>query len=143
LIVLFSPSRVLGKTVDKVVAEVQCPILQQFCTCIMSFQDGYFKGIETFPIHSLQHPNLHEELDYFHVSICSSIVQKRIVTIISFVVSLKAVEDLEENVILVITNSNHQRCPSIIVRLLRVKTSIKQVFDQIFLPISCSYVENI
>lgn len=106
-------------------AKMQSPVLQQPSALIMTFQHCYFEGVETFSIHCLGCPNLHEEFDYFHVSICCSVMEQSIITIVPLVVSLQAIEDLEKYLVLVVTDGYHQGCSSIVVGLFRVEPSFQ------------------
>jgi hypothetical protein len=108
----------------------------------VALQYSDLKGIKTFPIHGLRHSYLRKEFDDFHISVSCSIVQQRVVAVISLIVSLQAVEYLEEDVVLIIANGDHERSSSIMVRLLRVKSLLKQNFNQLFLPVPSCNMED-
>lgn len=123
------------------VAKVQVPVLKKTRALIVSLEDCYFKRVETLSIHCLAHPNLPEKLYDFQVAVGSSIVKECVVAIIPLVVSLQALEDHKEYLILIVPNRNHQRRPSVIVRMLRIKPFIQQNPHQLLLPVSCSQMK--
>ena len=83
----------------------------------MSFEHCYLKGVEFFPVHGLNGPQLEQVLDYFQVAVGCCIVEHGVVGVISAVVADGRVEEVEEAIILVVSDGQHQSCPSEIVRL--------------------------
>lgn len=83
----------------------------------MSFEYCYLKGIEFFPVHGLDGSQLEQVFDYFYVAICGCIVEHGVVGVVSAVVADSRVEEIEEAVVLVVSDCQHQGRPSEIVRL--------------------------
>ena len=96
---------------------MQSPILQQFGALIVSLQHCYFKGVEFLPVHGLHCAQLKQVLDYFHVAVCSCVVEHGVVGVVSAVVANGRVEEVEEAVVLVVSDGQHQRGASEIIRL--------------------------
>ena len=53
LVVFLGSSWVFGEAVEKMVTEVQSPVLEQASALVVSFEHCYFEGVEALPIHRL------------------------------------------------------------------------------------------
>jgi hypothetical protein len=134
LIKLICPSGIFGEPVGQMMAEMQSPILQHFCAFKMSLQHCNLKGIKPFPIHGLGQSDILKILDNFNISVSSSIMEKSVVAVISFVVSRDVGEQVNKSLILIVPDCDHQGSPPEIVRFGEV-ASLNQDFNDVFLAV--------
>ena len=83
----------------------------------MSFEHCYLKGVEFFSVHGLDGSQLEQVLDYFQVAVCGCVMEHSVVGVVSAVVADGRVEEVEEAIVLVVSDCQHQSSPSEIVRL--------------------------
>jgi len=135
-------SRIFGKTIGQMVTEVKGPVLEEFSALKVAFQNCNLKRVEAFSIHTLHYPDFLQIFDHFKISIGSCIVQKSVVAIISFVVSLWVAKQIKESLVLVVSESYHQWSSPIVVRFWRIPMFNKNL-KYVFLSVGCSEMENI
>jgi hypothetical protein len=81
----------------------------------MTFQHSNFKWIETFTIHTLHYSYFLQVFDDLYVAVGCSVVKKSIIAVVSFEVFLWVAEQIEESLVLMVSESYHQRSAPVVV----------------------------
>lgn len=124
------------------VAEVQGPVLHHLGALVVPLQHCNLEGVEAFPVHVLDEPDVLQVLDDLDVPVGSSVVQESVVAVVALVVSLDVLEEVEEALVLVVSDGCHQRGPAVVVGLGRVPL-LQQQLQDLLLPVARSQVEDV